>query len=225
MNEWGINNDRQLSRDCADFYLLEKMVADDFKPAIRKLWTFERELTADLGDYLDVAIGGELRHTLEYDGLWEKYNDHICTATKEYLTRAQKLKCNRELCWHVWQELRLTRGSLHLLSDAELIFKDDVWRGNVGGAAWATAARALIDVMTRRIKPRTFVDRCWTLQHNGGAIFDKMYDVAGLYEVLELQAANKYAQLLPYASGDTKRMFVSFMRQQREEHDEIWLGR
>jgi hypothetical protein len=51
------------------------------------------------------------------------------------------------------------------------------------------------DYEVGNIRPSTFIDRCWTMEHNGGTIFNKIY-LSGqkdqLLPVLECQHSEPY---------------------------------
>lgn len=74
---------------------------------------------------------------------------------------------------------------------------------NYGGPSWARPARLVSDYYAGRITPRTFVDRCWSIQHNGGSLFDKVWATVPLQRTLMLQAlSDSYPRLVH--GGDTE---------------------
>ncbi|MFN2614674.1 MAG: hypothetical protein ABR552_07645 [Actinomycetota bacterium] len=57
------HQDRNLSQAIADFYLRENLAnVRHYSPAVRLLDELEHALAREFAEYLDIAIGGELRH-------------------------------------------------------------------------------------------------------------------------------------------------------------------
>jgi hypothetical protein len=69
-------------------------------------------------------------------------------------------------------------------------------RVSVGGHMWATAARLARDYYAGVLNTQTFIDRCWSLQHNNGSLFNKIYRTDHLNSVLEWQAQEQYDLLV-----------------------------
>lgn len=84
-----------------------------------------------------------------------------------------------------------------LLGGAAKAFNEGRWASGFGGKKWGTIAEVLRDYHFGVIKPRTFLDRAWTLQHNNASVFDKVYfdDIKRLMKVLEIQARHDYQTL------------------------------
>lgn len=115
---------------------------------------------------------------------------------------------DRGLGWqHWWTLAKRTMGPwMQECADA---FNHPMWygggdHGGYGGYKWGSAAQLCADYLLHRITARTFIDRCWSLQHNGGCIFNKFYKLVpskrnpnkdSLMYVLETQAANHYEEL------------------------------
>lgn len=103
----------------------------------------------------------------------------------------------------------------HYMRRCQEVFDDSrIWgegRVSVGGGKWAFVAGLAADYYEGKIKPRTFLDRCWTLQHNGGAIFNKFYpDMSGLQQVLVQQAADNYDSLASRASSPVREAYCDY---------------
>ena len=84
--------------------------------------------------------------------------------------------------------------------DAATAFHKGNWTPGYGGKKWGTIADVVSDYWHGIIKPRTFLDRAWTLQHNNNSVFDKIYEVGSLMNVLEVQASNDYKKLATFSS-------------------------
>lgn len=87
-----------------------------------------------------------------------------------------------------------------LHADAADAFHKGIWTPGYGGKKWGTIADVVRDYHNGTIKPRTFLDRAWTLQHNNASVFDKIYSTSELMHVLEIQASNDYKKLADFAS-------------------------
>lgn len=166
---WGIATDSvDLAQSAADFYLLEAMIGGVVSPArqMAQSDTYSQLLTAEakalfgtlvgrldktFRGYVDMIIGGELRH-------------HRAAGSAS-------LRGDRSDAWRQWRSIR-TAGGPTILADAEALFLDFNSTA-YGGEAWATIAKVLLARETNQIRPAMFIDRVFNLQHNGGSLFDK----------------------------------------------------
>lgn len=101
-------------------------------------------------------------------------------------------------------------GEARACRDAAEVYSELPWDGNYGGRSWALIATLAADYFEGMVKARTFVDRCWTIQHNGGAVFDKAWgygETKNLQRMLEKQAEEDYHYLSNRASSDVKRLW------------------
>lgn len=103
-------------------------------------------------DYVFAAIGGEVRHHGSISG---------------------SIPGGRESCWDYWHAMGESIGRETLTADCVRIFGDGSWDSGYGGYAWETIARTLQGRLQGRLDARTFVDRVFSLQHNGGSLLDK----------------------------------------------------
>lgn len=161
---WGVDRNTDLCRSAADFYLLEALaggVVNHGAPQDAYLSMLRSEARGQLADlvakldktftgYVDAIIGGELRH-------------HRASGSLRHHGRKD--------AWLEWHAIREEQGT-EALADAVDLFLDFNSNG-YGGEAWATIARVLLARLTGTISPATFVDRVFSLQHNGGSLFDK----------------------------------------------------
>lgn len=108
--------------------------------------------------YADMAIGGELR----YHRLFGQYTPY---------------GKDRERHWTGWRVLRDRLGPAALIDAADLFddfLKENGIKTGYGGPKWADCARTLHARVTNQISPETFVDRVFSLQHNGGSLLNKL---------------------------------------------------
>lgn len=104
--------------------------------------------------YAFLAIGGELRH-------------HPAAG-------AANPAHGRDNTWDWWLALGRKYGTVELLRDAKDMFEDYGWTSGYGGERWAEITSIALARETGKLDARTFVDRCFSLQHNGGSFLDKL---------------------------------------------------
>lgn len=169
---WDIDLSVDLCTAMADFYLLQYMTMNHLggKENIQGLQSEQLErLTQEAKgildklverldpifcQYMDMAIGGELRH-------------HRAIRSEMRFGSSQ-----REAAWGGWKQVRDQVGPQALLDAA--ILAEEVTEGGYLGKAWAAPARILHARLTGRIPPVIFVDRAFSLEHNGGSLFNKV---------------------------------------------------
>lgn len=103
-------------------------------------------------EYAFLAIGGEVRHH----------------------PASEMPSAGRSNTWAWWRAMGDKYGRAQLIEDAIVLFDDYGWSAGYGGEKWAEAARILLARENGTLDARTFVDRCFTLQHNGGSFLDKL---------------------------------------------------
>jgi len=134
--------------DWSDYYVAAATYADEARAMQRRLvQTFDEVFI----EYVDMVVGGEVRH-------------HRCMG---------ELSRDRNVAWGEWKYLREQLG-LDILKDAAVMFEDMGGRNGYGGEPWAAAARIVHGRLSGRIDPRTFVDRVFSMQHNGGSLLNKV---------------------------------------------------
>ena len=212
----GISDERDLAEAAADFYLLENLATGGDEVAARKLARLEDQLAGEFVSYLDMAIGGELRYVTRHLGDDAVPRELVCFF--------------REICpghrgkaWLVWTVVRRALG-LRALHIAEEVFADTRWSENFGGGAWGTVTRLLRQHLQGEVSPRIFVDQCFSLEHNTGSVFNKLFDTRKLSRVLVAQSEDDYERLLTHASEDVRRRWRFREWRRRKDHDPVWLG-
>ena len=121
----------------------------------------------------------------------------------------------RGLAWRQWVKLYAEEGPA-LIKDCAAVFNKWTWNRGYGGPAWGSAAQFTFEYSQRKMSDSAFIDRCWTLEHNGGCIFNKFYErgIRKLKEVLNTQAADdqRYTRLRAEASQYTLRLLGEYER-------------
>lgn len=178
----------------ADFYLAEwcAVISSDVRVR-RAARTLQSAIVAACDsafrEYVFAAIGGELRHHARVD-----------------------LGGGRETAWRYWRGLSETSGRVQLIRDAVALFGDGSWSAGYGGRAWQICAEVLLARETGALDPRTFVDRVFSLQHNGGSLLNKTSwrggDVYYCRDIGNAHAADVTAvgTLLNWASADGRSL-------------------
>lgn len=210
-----LDPDKDLARAAADFYILEALAnlrADAW--AVQRLAEHERTLAAEFAEYLDMAIGGELRYA-------KRYLDELPSELAPYFSEVSET--GRGKAWLVWGVIRRKFG-LDALAIAERCFYQSGWRRNFGGEAWGYCARALRAYLEGQRTPRIFVDQCFNLQHNTGSVFNKLYNCSDLPPVLQAHGMDDYGTLLNACSTEVRKRWSWYEWQKRAERDPVWLG-
>jgi hypothetical protein len=215
------HQDRNLSQAIADFYLLENLAnVRHYSPAVRLLDELERDLSRQFAEYLDIAIGGELRHAT---GHLELDEECLPIELAPFFREVTVSSSDRGKAWLVWGIIRRRYG-MQALELAEDVFRMDGWQRNFGGVAWARVVVALREYLQGKIKRRIFVDRCFSLEHNSGCVFDKLWSTGGVHTVLSSHGVDDYATLLAHASTPVRRLWRQRNWIARRDYDPIWLG-
>ena len=131
----------------------------------------------------------------------------------EFFETTQASSNGRSGAWEVWPKFVEKHGPDVLLAAAE-VFSDYSWEQGYGNKAWGSAARFTYAYIVGDMSKRTFIDRCWTLQHNSGCIFNKFYTVGDggreLIRVLNNQHQNAYDRLVQFASVPVQQLWRTY---------------
>ena len=115
---------------------------------------------------------------------------------------------------------------LRQIADA---FETQWFEDSFGGEGWATIARVAAGYFEGKLKPRSFLNLAWSLEHNGGTCFNKMWEyveVSAMRSILIWQASNKYNELVRYVDRDTARRWHNrrYHHLDLHEHNPTWMG-
>lgn len=188
------------SQGMAEFYLAEFVSAalTTTYPAVRSAWNNGLRNAAILNhkaeshvvkivetfapifrEYAFMAIGGELR-----------YHD----------TARETLSGDRYGAWDAWHAMGQTIPRHLLLADAMELFGDGSWGPSYGGPKWEACAKVAWLYETGAIDARTFVDRCFALQHNSGSFLNKVSWKDGSDTHMMIAIGNAHAAPIPSLS-------------------------
>jgi hypothetical protein len=213
-----------LAEKVADFYVLELLAAEGDGLAQWKLDKYVEQVGKLLVQYVRTTVGGELRHAAAAaPSQWKKIAGPglVKLVTEMY-------NAGREYAWVLWSKHMRRRRGLEIWGRAEKIFSLEWKNHRVGGKGWANAARLLRLFYEDEISLRVFIDQCFTLQHNYGAILDKMFRVEKLKSVLEAQAKGDIPKLVSFASPEVRSLWENAedakRKEAREGFDPGWLG-
>lgn len=311
MSYIGVDQLRTLNVDriMADYYLLERLVADGSRSARAAQVKLESWAAPRLMRYLSAICGGEMRHAAGGEGCEgyecsgeadpdlcqccgyyrdENHDDDLCSYCGEPEAHSQHDECDceddckcdydhafdqqwycdcfceTELCyacqsaeggelrieglapdleewvrynsggseggrdgaWREWLEYHDANGA-RALKQLQLGFAAFGWPGGYGGDAWSFIARVAYEYQSGQMSAHAFMDRCWTLHHNGGNVFDKMYDSYTLDRLLAHQANDKYHKLAARASREVRELWAirPYVLSDSLDRDPAWLGR
>jgi len=310
----GIDPTLSVTQSMADFYLLERLVADGSTKAKHELDALEKRLAPMFVEYLGAICLGEMRHVFAQDEdsdeaqlscgchCWDCHSeqswshDHCdsscdptdwsgtpapdCEETDPnpiyhedccgiepiawscYMDQgeieyecgdsdptdiepeggyAQNLpsaldsflsnytRSDRTGCWVGWVDFSRKHGTVKALNYLYKGFTDCYWQGGYGGSAWASIARVTRDYADHKISRRVFLNMVWSLQHNGGNVFNKMWrhrDCSDLQSALIRQSHDDYSFLTNFASVSARKIWRvrDYMLRNWQEHDDVWLG-
>ncbi len=191
LSTWNLPASFNLKAAAARFYtLIEKAdVEPVYRPDLEK---YAKELATVFGAYLDMAIGGEIR-----------YGSHKCEGVTELLPRIagryqdRDVRQSRGKAWFEWKELR-DEYSTSILQEAEdALFQGD-WEGNLGGPMWGECAKTLRMHEEGEYNDIVFVDQAFSLEHNNGCVFNKLWQTGGLKGILNSVFEGKIDEIVRF---------------------------
>jgi hypothetical protein len=189
----GLDPARNLTQDCADYYLLTHLRMPHYLPgAAGRLEDLASELADEFTIYLDLACGGELRHA----STWP-YELPSCPV----LGRGN----DRSVAWKDWLAWETP---VYRMEYAVQAFEEASWPSrNYGGEPWMLIASTVLSFLRGEMSAESFIDRVWNLEHHGGVCLNKVYATEELAVVLEAHGKDDYETLLSYSSGTTKLLW------------------
>ena len=182
--------DLNLQGIAADFYLLYAVKDGDAK-LTQAFDEYTQVVAKQIAVYLDAACGGELRYK-QFDGLKQG---------------------SRSIARRDWRERRLSKG-INLLRGGSDNFHNGGWGGGYGGPAWGAIIDLLIAHLEGKVSNTLFVDQALALEHNGGQVFNKLYQYwvqDSLKEVLDANLNQNWERLLKYGSPWARKIFMEWI--------------
>jgi hypothetical protein len=197
---WGLKP-LSLIQECADLYVLTELSLDF--PEIKEVFEAKRDFLADqFCNYLDMAIGGEFRHTISHCHNWKYLQDHKNLTVIKYLENGSLTMGggDRPQAQMAWKKVRADMG-IEALEQVYIIFSQGAWPGGgYGGKAWAIVTQTLIAYLKGEYSKMTFVDTVWGMQHNCDFVLNKAWSVHGLGAVLQYKQDGCIVDLSQLAS-------------------------
>lgn len=138
----------------------ELMIGSLMGQAELELETLVESTDEILVEYFHMAVAGEARHHKAVGG------------------RILSGSSNRSAAWVGWKKVYAEIGEDALMDLHELFLEFD--DGSFGGVPWAQACEVLHERLTGKLGPdeytnkKMFIDRAWTLEHNGGCFLNKI---------------------------------------------------
>lgn len=216
---WDIPTIR-LPQEAAEFYLLEYLSSvEEYEPAKQAMLEKTDKLAGLFSRYLNMVVGGEFRHLVRYTTVdWNSLDPIIRNIYPTPKRDGNQAVIPRGAAWLSWKALFDEHGT-DIIEVVYRCFQNEYysiqWNGGFGGKAWAGIAELLLRFLRGKISAKLFVDRIWSIQHNGGTVFDKCNRMLGLgvlKDVLDAQRAGSI-DTLALASGSTVlKIYTDWMR-------------
>ena len=108
------------------------------------------------------------------DFAFRSYGFVACGGESRHHCNVNSLPMGREDCFDYFYAIGLQNDRVALLEDLVEIFGCDSWSSGYGGRAWQGCAEILLARETGNLDAKTFVDRVFSLQHNGGSFLNKV---------------------------------------------------
>ena len=228
---WGLKSSTNLAQGAADYYLLEEMkaslineliedkakakMADD---AVRTMLPpLVSNLAEQMSRYLEMAIGGELRHCkavalgggISASNVKKVPSSEIRELTKEIFGgKKGKLRTgSRSIAWVRWKGLSEKLG-VKAAEYASWMFWNSVWNGGYGGPKWGKCADVLLLYMKGELSENLFVDSAFGLEHNNNNVYDKVFSIDSLKSVLDANLNEQPTLLMQVARPQVRDVYV-----------------
>ena len=195
----------------ADYYLLEWMASNTDEVAARILAYWEPRLADEFAQHLDLAVGAELCH---YDGF---RTPTVPPPLREFMQRV----CDGNGML-LWPAARRELGPQAYELAEEVFAGPGAHRG--GGPPWAPIAHAVSQFSSGEIPARVFIDKCFSLEHNNGCVFDKFFDTSAMIDILDGQARGDIEFLAANASQEVRRLLYRHQVLVRQDSGRRWTG-
>lgn len=165
---WDIDTTVCPAQFMADFYLVDAIrhglvnrtdtVSEEISTVQIEAMLWQQEhvpmMAETFARYMSMVCGGELRHH-------PLIGDHV-------------LDKNRTYAWGQWLRYCERVGEVRMLDVAVERFKDWGEKTSYGGHTWSLIASTVRNYRTGKMNAFQFCDRAFTLEHNGGCVFNKI---------------------------------------------------
>ena len=204
----------RLPQEAADFYLLEYLGAVLEHPQAQEMQAEQvARLAPSLANYTNFAVGGELRHVLKYTSWGELSEEYQKFYPDPHIDDGAHYHLNRPVAWRGWHAIWIRYG-IEAVDAAETMFHTLSWGGSCyGGSAWGRIAGTLAGYLKGTLRPKLFIDRVWSIQHNGGTLLNKaphrLLGLEALGVVLDWQERGNLIGLQSKASTSVLQLYAT----------------
>ena len=222
---WGLDQKFPLVSTAALFYLLYTRHLREDRAASEELQYLTDSILPDIKNYLDMAAGGEARHMASRGYPYNKGRADMKEYEEEafasglvdvdgsfklrMLQKGKPIKVlegsSRPYAWGRWKSLREEMGIIAL--DWCIMVHMTIEAGSYGGPLWASCAKLVREHELGRRSDIFFIDQAFSLQHNGGIIFNKLWNCSGLAQVLDAAFQGKAYELPHYLNQEHKVIY------------------
>lgn len=234
---WKINPDFRIDRGAADFYVLQHLralcdlgmltgeAAEKASQYVdEELPLIVDEMAEQLANYLEMAIGGELRHLkiqkvegmVKASGLtgMDMHEEVLDVFRKGVLSH----EMTRHAAWISWGAFRQLKG-LQAAKICRWSYFNHKWVKGYGGSKWGKCADVLVRYREGELSKEIFLDTAFGLEHNCNNVFDKVWSehIADLRAVLTANLADNMGYLLTKASLAIRDGYVNLTSGQPEK--------
>jgi hypothetical protein len=191
-------------RKPGEFREREDHFPDDRLPRYQEIRNY---LTTQFAAYLDMVVGGEIRHAAARPSVLSETAKPLRDALKR--TGGIPLPADRATCWWYWRRFRERHGTVALQWVSDCYAADDGWGGGgYGGHKWKQCTDALLWYEQKKIPGEVFVDLAFSLEHNGGSVFNKVWGSVDK-TLLDAKFEGDYDVLLPHASASVRALYTA----------------
>lgn len=212
---WNVHAETDIAKEAMNFYTAWGVARiHDDKQAIAILEKQVDRLAGEFSRYFDLALGGELRHCMVYNGA---YKDRI----PKWLQAEYPCRQARPCAWLRWKDVRDEYG-ISALRDAVFCFKLPNWPHSYGGNNWATIAYTLLEYLEKKTSAIVFLDSAFSLEHNCGCAFNKIYGTNYVKEALDVcfNKRTPYEIVRSSMGGHVSKEIVELVEKYGQEKEE-----
>ena len=223
IQKWGLSASFPLVSHAALFYLLYNRHVRGDELATEELGFFVDSIAPIIANYLDMACAGEARHMVRMNmgysstkSVPEGVVEEALASGKVILNEgyvpelvginlSMNMPTAREVAWEKWYGVRKRVGipALDWCIIAHCMSKDSGY----GGPLWANAANLVRKRELKQISDVYFIDQAFSIQHNGGTIFNKIWIVTGLDLVLDAAFNGSIEKLTNHLDDEDRKIY------------------
>lgn len=208
----GLVTDLDIRQAAAEWYLLmDASLAPESeaqREAARQFKALTDFLAAQMSLYIECACLGEARYAAS----------RVTNANERRFLANPKLRgiyseiCSgafhRYMVWAKFPEYARRYGRRNLLLFTVLVHDTLNWKGGgYGGKKWGQCAKTVLAYRRKRIDKVTFVDTAFGLKHNGNIVFDKLWKVSGVEDILDANQRGDMDRLCLFASAEVVELW------------------